>query len=216
MLSKTKSTISRADGLRIMVSALLAILIAVPTILLEACTPHQSEGAYDSVNREDCLPDVPLVDQNGKTASLATLKGKPVLVDFIYTSCPGPCLMITAKMENVALRLGSELGSKVRLVSISVDPEHDGPKQMLDYAQKQGADQNGWLFLTGSPTNIDRVLAAFKMSRQRDEDGSVGHLVGVFLLGADGKQIRQYSGTTLKPETVAADIKKVVPQNASS
>jgi len=168
MVSKLKNTICRADNsLRITLSALLAILIVVPAILLEACNPHQSEGAYDSVNRDDCLADVPLVDQNGKAVSLATLKGKPVLVDFIYTSCPGPCLMITAKMENVALRLGSELGRKVRLVSISVDPEHDGPKQMLDYAQKQGADQNGWLFLTGSPGNIDRALAAFKKVGER-------------------------------------------------
>ena len=50
-----------------------------------------------------------------------------LVVDFIYTTCPGPCLMETAKFANVALRLGNDLGSKVTLVSITVDPEHDGP-----------------------------------------------------------------------------------------
>ena len=73
------------------------------------------------------LTDTKLVDQNGKTVSLESLKGKPLVVDFIYTSCPGPCLMETAKLANVAIRLGNDLGSKVTIVSISVDPSMTGP-----------------------------------------------------------------------------------------
>jgi cytochrome oxidase Cu insertion factor (SCO1/SenC/PrrC family) len=49
--------------------------------------------------------------------------------------------METAKFANVALRLGNDLDSKVTLVSITVDPEHDGPKQLLDYSRQQGADE---------------------------------------------------------------------------
>src|SRR5208337_1829305 len=86
-----------------------------------------------SCNRSDSeatikgrLTDTTLLDQNGQKLSLASLKGKPFVMDFIYTSCPGPCLMETAKLANVALRLGSDLGSKATIVSISVDPEHDG------------------------------------------------------------------------------------------
>ena len=50
-----------------------------------------------------------------------------MVVDLIYTTCPGPCLMETAKFANVALRLGNGLGSKVTLVSITVDPEQTAP-----------------------------------------------------------------------------------------
>ena len=83
--------------------------------------------------------------------SLASLKGKPVLFDFIYTTCPGPCLLLTARMKKIADRLGSKLGTDARIVSITVDPEHDHPEQLRSYASAQGADINGWLFLTGTP-----------------------------------------------------------------
>ena len=72
--------------------------------------------------------------------------------------------METSKLENVALRLGPDLGTKVRIVSISVDPEHDGSKQLLDYSRQQGADQKGWYFLTGGPGDIDQALAGFKLT----------------------------------------------------
>jgi len=65
---------------------------------------HRDSG---SAAAESVLTDAKLVDQNGNTVALTSLKGKPMVVDFIYTSCPGPCLMETAKLENVALRLGS-------------------------------------------------------------------------------------------------------------
>src|SRR6202051_5290157 len=152
-----------------------ATMMVVVTSLLAAPGCHRGTGV--DAEASNCLTDTTLVDQNGNKVSLASLKGKPLVVDFIYTSCPGPCLMETAKLTNVALRLGSDLGSKVTIVSISVDPEHDGPKQLLDYSRQQGADEKGWYFLTGSPRDVDRALAGFKISREIGPDGSVGHVV---------------------------------------
>jgi protein SCO1 len=156
------------------------------------------------------LTDTKLVDQNGNTVELSSLKGKPLVVDFIYTSCPGPCLMETAKFANVALRLGSDLGSKVTLVSITVDPEHDGPKQLLDYSRQQGADEKGWYFLTGGPGDIDQALAGFKLSRQIEPDGSVGHLVDMMLVGPDGRLVREYNGQIVKAQDIVEDVKKTL------
>src|SRR5580658_7628444 len=156
------------------------------------------------------LTDTKLVDQNGNTVELSSLKGKPMLVDFIYTSCPGPCLMETAKFANVALRLGNDLGSKVTLVSITVDPEHDGPKQLLNYSRQQGADEKGWIFLTGGPGDIDQALAGFKLSRQIEPDGSVGHLVDMMLIGPDGRLVREYNGEIVKAQDIVDDVKKTL------
>ena len=111
----------------------------------------------------DCLPDITLVDKDGRKVSLASLKGKPVLFDFIYTSCPGPCLLLTTRMKKIADRLGPKLGTDARIVSITVDPEHDRPEQLRAYANAQGANVNGWLFLTGTPQQIDDVMARFKV-----------------------------------------------------
>jgi protein SCO1/2 len=186
----------------------LAIAIATSLSLITAAGCHR--GAQDSAPSASVLTDTKLVDQNGDAVVLSSLKGKPLLVDFIYTSCPGPCLMETAKFANVALRLGNDLGSKVTLVSISVDPEHDGPKQLLDYSRQQGADEKGWYFLTGGPGDVDQALAGFKLSRQIEPDGSVGHLVNMMLIGPDGRLVREYNGQIVKAQDIVDDVKKTL------
>ena len=186
----------------------LAIAVATSLSLITAAGCHR--GAPDSAASASVLTDTKLVDQNGNTVVLSSLKGKPLVVDFIYTSCPGPCLMETAKFANVALRLGNDLGSKVTLVSISVDPEHDGPKQLLDYSRQQGADEKGWYFLTGGPGDVDQALAGFKLSRQIEPDGSVGHLVNMMLIGPDGRLVREYNGQIVRAQDIVDDVKKTL------
>jgi protein SCO1/2 len=167
---------------------------------------REREGDYPAANKADCLPDITLLDQNGRAVSLASLKGRPILIDFVYTSCKGPCPMLTAKLASVAKLLGPKLGSKVELVSITLDPEHDHPAELSEYAKAQGANQSGWLFLTGTPAQIEQVLGIFELRRDREADGSLTHNVASFLLGPDGRQVRQYNGLTVKPESVVADI----------
>ena len=162
-------------------------------------------GGFAMRDASDCLPDITLVDQHGHNVSLASLKGKPVLFDFIYTSCPGPCLLLTARMKKIADRLGPKLGTEVRIVSITVDPEHDQPKQLLAYASAQGANVNGWLFLTGTPKQIEDEMARFKLIRQREADGTVDHVLEFFLVDANGRALFQYMGKRVEPEQVAKD-----------
>src|SRR5580692_10995468 len=188
---------------------LRSLIIVVMTFILFAVAGCHRDSA-GSAAAESVLTNAKLVDQNGNTVALTSFKGKPMVVDFIYTSCPGPCLMETAKLANVALRLGSDIGSKVTIVSISVDPEHDGPKQLLDYSRQQGADEKGWYFLTGGPGDVDQALAGFKLSRQIEPDGSVGHLVNMMLIGPDGRLVREYNGQIVKAQDIVDDVKKTL------
>lgn len=182
---------------------LLLVLAIIPT----GCNrTAERPGAYPATTANDCLPDITLTDQYGKQVSLSSLKGKPVLFDFIYTTCPGPCLMLTSRMRLVANRIGPMLGSKVWFVSVTVDPEHDSPAQLLEYSKQQGADQNGWLFLTGTPTAIERVMTQFKLVRRRESDGTVDHVLEFFLVGPDGKQLYQYAGSKAQPAMMAQDL----------
>jgi len=185
----------------------LGITLVVMSSLFAAAGCHSGSTASGAAN---VLSDAKLVDQNGDTVPLTSLKGKPLVVDFIYTSCQGSCLMETAKLAKVALRLGNDLGSKVTIVSITVDPEHDGPKQLLAYARQQGADEKGWYFLTGGPADVDRALAGFKLSRQIQPDGSVAHLVDMMLVGPDGRLVGEYNGGIVKPQDIVDDVKKTL------
>jgi cytochrome oxidase Cu insertion factor (SCO1/SenC/PrrC family) len=71
-------------------------------------------------------------------------------------------------------------------------------------------ERPGWLFLTGSPSAIDDLLKNFKLVRQREGDGSVDHIIGVFLLGPDGRELREYNGEILRPDNIEADINKAM------
>jgi protein SCO1/2 len=193
-----------------------AILALMLTIVagLAACSPRSTDvpepGSYPAANSSDCLPAITLVDQHGRDVMLASLKGRPVLIDFIYTTCAGPCPLMTARMAAVAKLLGAKLGRQVTFVSITIDPEHDRPAELEKYASARGADAAGWLFLTGTPAQIDQVLALYRLQRMRNPDGTVNHSAASFLLGPDGHQVRQYQPLEVKASTVVSDIERTL------
>lgn len=194
-------------------SLCLAMLVGIVGVVsLIGCRRNAEDiderGGFAVVNTSDCMPDITLVDQHGRNVSLASLKGKPVLFDFIYTSCPGPCLLLTTQMKQIANRLGPKLGTEARIVSITVDPEHDHPAQLLAYANKQDADINGWLFLTGTPKQIEDVMARFNVIRRREADGTVDHVLEFFLVDGSGRALLQYIGQKAAPDRVVSDMER--------
>jgi len=181
-------------------------IVFIAAILALSACDREAQGDYPAANGNNCLPDVSLIDQHGNTVSLASLKGKPVLINFIYASCPSICPMLTAKMAAIAHQLGPALGANVTIVSITIDPEHDRPAELAKYAKSHDADRSGWIFLTGNTAQVDQVMGLFNLRRTRESDGSITHSIEAFLLGPDGHQIRQYNALDVSPDAVAADI----------
>jgi protein SCO1 len=171
-----------------------------------------SNGSFASSNTADCLPAIDLVDQHGARVSLEVLKGKPVLIDFIYANCATACPVLTSRFAQIAGKLGGSLGTRVTMVSVTIDPEHDHPAQLLDYARTHDADRKGWLLLTGTPADIEAVLRVYQLKRERETDGTIAHVTTSFLLGPDGKQIRMYDTMEVAPDTVVGDIDRTFSQ----
>ena len=190
--------------------ALLCVLGAALALAVAGCQ-RQSEqlppGIFAAASGGNCLPDVTLVDQHGNAVNFADLKGKWLLVDFIYTRCAGTCELMTSKLVRAADHLGTALGKNVEFVSITLDPEHDGPKQLLNWARAQNAQRKGWLFLTGPLQNVEQVMAAFKVKRAVEPDGTIDHVIEFFLVGPGGRERRLYSPNEATPEAVANDVK---------
>jgi protein SCO1 len=107
------------------------------------------------------VPDVELVNQDGEKVQFKALleTDQPVIVDFIYGTCTTICPVLSAGFVNLQRKLAKE-GRTVRLVSITIDPEHDTPHVMKDYLKRYRA-KPGWDFLTGSRADIDTVMTAF-------------------------------------------------------
>ena len=107
------------------------------------------------------MPDVVLTDQDGKKVRLKTLleSDRPVVVEFIFSTCTTICPVLSVGFTNLQQRLLPDT-TRVRLVSLSIDPENDTPKAMKEYLKRYKA-RPGWEFLTGSRKDIDKVMRAF-------------------------------------------------------
>jgi protein SCO1/2 len=116
---------------------------------------------FQRSQHEYAVPEVTLRDQTGRPVALSELQGAsgPLAVNFIFTTCTTICPVMTATFSQMRRELGEEAG-RVRLVSITIDPEHDTPAVLAEYAKRFDAAP-GWSFLTGSPQDVERVLRAF-------------------------------------------------------
>ena len=124
---------------------LLAVLI-VGVVVYRAFNPAQP-AASSQLRRFTIVPPFTLTERSGKNITNHDLAGKIWVADFIYTTCPGPCPIITASMAKLQEAVAHD--PRVQLVSFTVDPQTDTPAVLAAYAGKFGADPYRWWFLTG-------------------------------------------------------------------
>ncbi|HET8935488.1 MAG TPA: SCO family protein [Polyangiales bacterium] len=129
--------------------------------LLWAC---QHEAKLDRFGQ---LPQFSLQNQFGKTFSDSDLRGRVVVVDFIFTSCPDVCPLLTEQLG--ALRKRMPVEAPLSFVSFSVDPEHDTPERLRAFAQQHGVAVDHFWFLTGPIAEVKRVVTlGFKQAMQAE------------------------------------------------
>src|SRR5213594_1063776 len=148
-----------------------------------------------TVSSYGTVPSFQLVNQNGQPFGSAQLAGKIWIADFIYTTCPGPCPMISGRMSELQKPLGK---TDVQLVPFSVDPDKDTPEVLRGYAEKLRAEPKRWDFLTGPKSAIyDLSHNGFKLavSDGSDEAGIPVHGTRLVLVDRHG-EIRGYYEAT--------------------
>ena len=148
------------------------------------------------------VPAFALRDAAGQPFGTAQLDGRPWVVDFIFTTCPEICPRMTEDMSRLQTWLVNRaLDGKVRLVSVSVDPDRDTPAKLRAYAEQFHARPGTWTFATGSQQAIeDAVVHGFKIAVSREKDDSQDGFAivhGTKFVLVDGKrQIRGYYDTS--------------------
>lgn len=142
------------------------------------------------------LPDFDLVERSGQPLRRADLGGKVWIADFFYSTCPGPCPMLSSRLSDVQKALGN--APEVRLVSISVDPEKDTPEVLKLYAQRFQASER-WLFATGDKAHIYALARdGFKLpiADAPAEGGVITHSTRLVLVDRSGTVRGFYDGGT--------------------
>lgn len=126
-----------------------------------------------------------LTNQRGQKFGSADLRGKVYVVDFIYTSCGGPCPRMTKTMERIQKRT-KNLGTAFQLLTITVDPENDTPEKLAEYARGYHVNPTRWNFLTGTEADIQRIVVKGFKSAMTKEEAAMGHSERLLLVDGDG------------------------------
>src|SRR5437764_9751906 len=189
--------------------------IALLTAALLAGPPADSAAKASRLAVIRPAPDFTLTTQADKPLTLADLKGKVLLVSFVFTTCNGSCPATTHRMGQVqeALKANGLLrGDRVRLLSITLDPDRDTPDVLRRYMRLYDADPASWTFLTGPRQRVEKVIAAWGMWAKPAANGQLDHPSRVFLVDQRGRVREIYNLDFLKAPWVVEDVEALLKE----
>lgn len=174
----------------------------------EATDSASTAGTF--LRSGDAAPDTALIDENGQPLSLAAWRGSAVAVTFIYTRCPLPqyCPTLDRRFAAVQqlVKSNSALSGRVRLLTVSFDPDADTAAVLRAHAKTLGADPQIWRFASAPRGVVDRFAAAFGVSTMREADRTITHNMRTAVIDPDGRVVTIYDGTEWTAEQLAADL----------
>ena len=163
-------------------------LLAV-AVFLGGCAalplPGRQEAAAGPTAADFTLPD-----QDGRGVTMKDLRGKAVVLDFIYTNCPPDeeCPVLTAKLVGLQQQLKTAgLSDRVVILSITFDPERDTPEVLKAYAQQFGADLSNWHFLRGNNAQTREVSHAYSIGYNKLDTGGFEHTAVIMVIDPQGR-----------------------------
>ena len=197
----------------------LGLLVAAGLII---STGDRLSGHHDLTHRPGAaerrqinvpIQDFSLRDQSGKNFSFRGLRGKLVVLTFVYTTCPDLCPLLTSSLLRVQKGLRANERNSVFLLSITTDPEIDSPEVLKSYAERYGIDFSNWSFLTGEEKELSTVWKAFGVKVRRKARGLVDHTTLTVLVDKKGAMRFAYHGTSPDPEVVLGDLRALLNSN---
>jgi protein SCO1/2 len=188
-------------GRRLLI-ALLVILVAavVPAIVGPTLMCRPPDPVLEDLG---AVGSFALVDERNQPFTDAALRGHITVVSFLFTRCDSICPVTTMKMERLQERT-FDARAQIKLASFSVDPAHDTPARLAEYAQRYHADPARWRFVTGPPDDMRRLVEGPMMNSMANEGvtasgaPSISHS-GYFLLVDGNGHIRgAYDSSDIK------------------
>jgi protein SCO1/2 len=188
------------------------VALSVLVLFIAGCLairPAKAASRYGA----NFFPNIELTDQNGKKVHFYDdlIKGKTIALTFIYTQCKDACPLETARMRQVQKALGDRVGKDIFFVSVSIDPTHDTPEALHDYAEMYNAGP-GWSFLTGNPDEILALTKRLGMWEPPDPAFRDGHAPSL-LIGNEPTGQWMHQGAGDNPQFLALQIERLTGYN---
>lgn len=194
-------------------------ILAAFFLLALACPGLAEEPRAERLVETKPLLDFTLTDQDGKSFNLAKdRKGRPVLLTFIFTRCPGACPYVVETCVATARKTGTKKDpqSKPLVVALSFDPEYDTPARLRAYAEERGITRKEATFLTGDPEAIAKVLKDYELGVGKNPDGTIFHSFETVVIARDGTIRVRHFGYNLDEKALLEDTQAAAAVSAAS
>ena len=192
---------------------LVGLVWVVASLVPPEVSAHGPDSPTERLAEIGRAPDFTLTTQNGIAFSMFDLRGKVVAVNFVFTRCTDVCPLATYKMVGIQDALGEQFSRDVFFVSVTVDPAHDTPEVLLDYARSMGSNLSGWAYLTGSPAIIREVARNYGVFHRRRSDGEVEHNLLTSLVDREGTLRVQYMGERFDSDELLHDLRDLIAED---
>jgi len=156
-----------------------------------------------------------LTDQDGQRVEFGKLRGKPVVINFMYTSCPDVCPLLTASLKILRDHMKPAEAGEIRFLSITTDPEVDTPKVLKAYSRRHEADVPNWSWLTGDARELAPVWQGFGVGVKRLARGLIDHTTLTVVADARGHMRFVYIGSAPDPDVLLKDLRALEKQGAT-
>ncbi len=198
---------------RVVLSLLVVAMLATPAWAATAKTDYTPEQALaysqDALGRS-VSGDYTFVDASGKTVQLSDYLGKPLIVNFVYTSCTDTCPIITQTLADAADVARSALGDKsFNVITVGFDSAADTSERMRYFATVNGINMDGWDFLSSDLLTIKGFTDTLGFIYYRSPQG-FNHLAQVTIIDAKGVIYRQVYGNSFDTPLLVEPLKELI------
>ena len=196
------------------IAAWYLLLILLP-VELHAHDPGTSRAvAPSSIGLNTKAPNFVLLDQEGHRFDSTKLRGKIVVLDFIFTTCTDVCPVFTANFAQLQRTLNDSHRDDVFFISITTDPEVDSAKVLKSYAQRYGADFKNWAFLTGSEAQLKSAWKGFGIRVINRGRGLVQHTSVTTVIDRQGMRRFNYFGEKWQLKDLLRDVSTLLEEKS--
>lgn len=199
--------------------------LVVSALTLSGCSPspsapaehpvaeHPEMAGKRTVYREEVAPPVPaspfhLIDHTGEPLALEDLKGKVVVLTFVYTRCPDVCPLAIGHYLTMQEELGELVDDSVALVLVTTDPDWDTPERLHRFTRIEGGR---WHFLSGERARLEEMWRDYDVYVTVNPQGVIQHEYKVYLIDRQG-MIRYRYGGLFSPEDAVSDIRSLLAE----
>ena len=192
-------------GLALMLPTLAPPGAAAKPVPDEAAALRTGQAA---IGRE--LGEHTLWDTDGRRVRLADLRGRPLVLNLVYTSCSGLCPTVVQTLDGAVAAAQEALGAdRFAVLTIGFDSRNDTPERMRAFARAQGIDRPGWRFLSGDAKTIEALAGEVGFVVYPAAQG-FDHMALTTIVDPEGRVYRQIYGSSFEPPALVEPLKELV------